>query len=86
MRGQNGEKGRATRVDRADLDGGEQPHAIDFTRLLRARPERPSNRCAAEQRDELATFHVGHGSLLPRLMPTPDTNRPWRCSVGLPGT
>jgi hypothetical protein len=31
--------------------------------------ERPC-RCAAEQRDELASFHVGHGGLLPRLMPT----------------
>src|SRR5262249_37207909 len=46
---------------------------------LRVRRERPCSRRAPEQRDELATFHVGHGGLLPRLMPTPDSRRPWRC-------
>jgi len=30
--------------------------------LLRARRERPCDCRAAEQRDELAAFHVGHGS------------------------
>src|SRR5262249_35061076 len=35
-------------------------------RLLRPRPERPRCYCsAAEQRDELAAFHVEHGDFLP---------------------
>src|ERR1700751_6206271 len=33
--------------------------------LLRAGPERPRNRPAAEQRDELASSHAGHGRSLP---------------------
>src|SRR5215469_14123550 len=36
--------------------GEQETEAIDTTRLLRARRKRPRNR-AAEQRDELATFH-----------------------------
>src|SRR5262249_46366690 len=36
-------------------------------RLLSARRERPRKRCAAEQRDELASSHVGHGGVLPPL-------------------
>jgi hypothetical protein len=32
-----------------------------MTGLLRARRERPHCRRAAEQRDELAAIHVGHG-------------------------
>jgi hypothetical protein len=55
--GQSGEKGRATRVDRPHLDGGEQPHAIDFTGLLCLRRKRPHGSRAAEQRDEIASFH-----------------------------
>src|SRR5262245_37797950 len=35
--------------------------------LLRARRERPHCRRAAEQRDELAPSHVGHGGVLPPL-------------------
>src|SRR5262245_37543614 len=35
----------------------QRPHR----RLLRARRERPRGSCAAEQRDELAALHVGHG-------------------------
>src|SRR6266511_5054010 len=36
----------------------------------RPRRERPRRRRAAEKRDEIATFHVGRGGLLPRLVPT----------------
>ena len=35
--------------------------------LLRPRRERPRRRHAAEERDELATFHVGHGACSPAL-------------------
>ena len=42
VRGQNGEKGLPTLVGRAHRDAGdEQPHAIDFPPLFRARRERP---------------------------------------------
>src|SRR5262249_1066909 len=34
-------------------------------RLLRARRERPRGRRAAQQRDELASSHIGHGGVLP---------------------
>jgi hypothetical protein len=34
--------------------------------LLRPRHYRPRSRRPAEQRDELAPFHVGHGGLLPK--------------------
>src|SRR5262249_48108484 len=37
--------------------------AIDMGRLLRARRERPRRRRTAEQRDEVATFHVGAHSI-----------------------
>jgi hypothetical protein len=40
------------------------PHPLG---LLRARRERPSNRRAAEQRDELASSHVEHGASSPAL-------------------
>jgi hypothetical protein len=33
--------------------------------LLRPRRERPRRRRAAEQRDELAALHAGHGDFLP---------------------
>jgi len=36
-------------------------------RLLRARRERPHDRRAAEQRDELAAPYVGHGAFSPAL-------------------
>jgi hypothetical protein len=49
--------------------------ALGKRRLLRACRERPHSRSAADERDELATFHVGPGGLLPRLMPTPDTRK-----------
>src|SRR5262245_40799616 len=35
-------------------------------RLLCARRQRPRDCCAAEQRDEVATFHVDHGGIPPR--------------------
>src|SRR6516225_3163095 len=41
-------------------DGGrgeDQSYPIDPSRLLRARRERPGNRYAAKQRDELASLH-----------------------------
>src|SRR5262249_27443824 len=38
---------------------------LAYRRLLRARRERPRRSRAAEQRDEVASLHVGHG-LLPR--------------------
>src|SRR5215472_4569372 len=49
--------------------GKERPRAAEkpdhrHRRLLRARRERPGRR-AAEQRDELAPFHVEHGDFLP---------------------
>src|SRR5262245_21131456 len=42
----------------------ERTNSIDLRLLLRARRERPRCR-ATEQRDELASFHVEHGELLP---------------------
>src|SRR5262249_13729536 len=36
-------------------------------KLLRARREWPRHSCTAEQRDELAPSHVGHGGVLPPL-------------------
>src|SRR6476469_4071413 len=42
-------------------------------RDLRSRRERPRGRRAADERDELPSSHVGHGGLLPCLMPTLDT-------------
>jgi hypothetical protein len=41
---------------------------LDRNRLVRTRRERPCDRPAAEQRDELAASHVGHGGLFPRSM------------------
>src|SRR5262249_53581088 len=59
VRGQSGEKGLPTLVGRAHRGAAdEQPHAIDFPRLLRARRERPRGSCAAEQRDELAPVQL----------------------------
>jgi hypothetical protein len=52
------------------------PHALA---LLRTRRERPSNPRAAEQRDELAAPHVGHGSSSRRS----DHQQPTKQSVGL---
>jgi len=51
------------------------PEHFDSTqlgRLLRARRQRPHSRRAAEQSDELATFHAEHGDFLPcRLASSP---------------
>jgi hypothetical protein len=50
VRGQNGEKDLPTLFGRAHRDAAdEQPHAIDFPRLLRWHRERPSGRYAAER-------------------------------------
>jgi hypothetical protein len=49
--------------------------ARDFRALLRARRER---RRAAEQHDEVAPFHVGHGGVLPPLC----ANEGHGCPVG----
>src|SRR5262249_27000631 len=59
VRGQNGDKGLPTLVGRAHRGAvDEQPHAIDFARLLRARRGRPRGSCAAEQRDALAPVQL----------------------------
>jgi hypothetical protein len=45
--------------------------------------ERPCRRRAAEQRDEVAAFHVEHGASSPALC---QRRRPWCRAVGLPRT
>jgi len=50
-------------------------------RLLRTRRERPCGYTAAEQRDELAPSHVGHG---PSSRPGMDHQQSTDPSVGLP--
>jgi hypothetical protein len=49
-------------------------------RLLRARHERPRSSRAADERDELTTFHVGHG---PSFLPRPVGALP-DCQPGIP--
>src|SRR5262245_55839472 len=44
--------------------------AANALALLRARRERPRSSRAAEQRDEIASSHVGHGGVLPHFVPT----------------
>src|SRR5262249_46111073 len=60
--------------------------ARGLPRLLRARRERPRHRCAAEQREELASAWVEHGLLpgtrsdsLPQAKDAPEAPAgPWR--------
>jgi len=49
-------------------------------RLLRACRERPRGRRAAEQRDEIASSHAGHGGVLRSLC----ANEGHGCTVGSP--
>src|SRR5215831_5252340 len=49
-------------VVRGWRDARWSPGVVRLMSLLRPRSERPRSRRAAEQRDELAAFHVGHGS------------------------
>src|SRR5262249_40237487 len=55
------------RFERQDTDGDY------FPRLLRTCRERPSDRRAAEQSDELTPLHVRHGDFLPYALSAPLT-------------
>jgi len=68
---QFGQEGLVLRGHRRRIEAGaDKADPNDLASLLRAGRERPRRR-TAEQRYEIASSHVGHGGLLPRLMPTP---------------
>src|SRR5262249_43465554 len=70
------ETGAAMQIARANQNA-DVAHSV---KLLRARREWPRHSCTAEQRDELAPSHVGHGAVLPPLC----ANEGHGCTVASP--